>query len=90
MATQPAGAKSLEAALKESEDLKIPDEVVNSTADEISSRTKLIDNEIKFLKNEANRLNHEQAAFKEKIKKTMKRSNSTNNSLTWSEMLLSF
>lgn len=61
-------AKSLEAALAETEEVKIPDEISNATADEIISRTKLIDNEIKFMKNEINRLNHEQAALKEKIK----------------------
>lgn len=68
MASTTAGGKSLEAALKEAEDIKIPDEILNSSADDISNRTKLIDNEIKYLKNEANRLNHEHAALKEKIK----------------------
>lgn len=60
--------KSLEAAFKESEDIQIPDEVQSSTADEINSRTKLIDNEIKYFKNEVNRLTHEQNALKERIK----------------------
>jgi 26S proteasome regulatory subunit T5 len=61
-------AKSLEAALAETPDVQIPEEILNSTPEEINSRTKLIDNEMKWMKNEINRLNHEQAAFKEKIK----------------------
>lgn len=48
-------AKSLEAALQETDDISIPDEIVNASADEIVSRTKLIDNEIKMLKNEYTR-----------------------------------
>lgn len=60
--------KSLEAALKEAEDIQIPDEIVSAPADEIISRTKLIDNEIKLFKNESTRLMHEQNALKERIK----------------------
>jgi len=61
-------AKSLEAALQETEEIKIPEEIVNASADEVGSRTKLIDNEIKIMKNEITRLNHEVAAQKERIK----------------------
>jgi len=61
-------AKSLEAALQETEDIEIPQEILNSTPDEINNRIKLIDNEIKVLKNENTRLTHEQNAMKEKIK----------------------
>eukprot|EP01114_Cavostelium_apophysatum_P006896 TRINITY_DN1845_c0_g1_i2.p1 TRINITY_DN1845_c0_g1~~TRINITY_DN1845_c0_g1_i2.p1 ORF type:complete len:462 (+),score=154.35 TRINITY_DN1845_c0_g1_i2:78-1388(+) len=63
-----SGGRSLEAALKEAEDISIPDEIMNSSADDISNRTKLIDNEIKILKNEVNRMTHEHNAMKEKIK----------------------
>jgi len=61
-------AKSLEAALQEAEEIEIPEEIKNSTPDEINNRIKLIDNEIKVLKNENTRLTHEQNAMKEKIK----------------------
>jgi len=68
MAQASTQGKSLEAALKEAEDIQISDEILNSTADEINNRIKLIDNEIKILKNESNRLQHEHTALKEKIK----------------------
>jgi len=61
-------AKSLEAALKETDDIEIPDEIKNSSPDEINNRIKLIDNEIKVLKSETTRLTHEQNTMKEKIK----------------------
>lgn len=61
-------AKSLEAALKESEDVQIPEEILHMGADEIAGRTRLIENEMKIWKNELSRLNHEAAAHKEKIK----------------------
>ncbi len=61
-------AKSLEAAFQESESIDIPDEIRNSTPEEINNRIKLIDNEIKSLKNENMRLTHEQNTTKEKIK----------------------
>jgi len=61
-------SKSLEAALQETEDIEIPQEIINSTPEEINNRIKLIDNEIKVLKNEHSRLTHEQNAAKEKIK----------------------
>jgi len=61
-------AKSLETALEQTEEIKISDEILSSSAEDVANRAKLIDNEIKFMKNEANRLNHEQNALKEKIK----------------------
>jgi len=61
-------AKTLEAALEEVEDLNIPNEILNSSADEIMSRKKLVENEMKYMKSEINRLTHEAAAHKEKIK----------------------
>jgi len=63
-----AKTTSLEAALNQTEDIPIPDEILNASADEINNRTKMIDNEMKYLKNETTRLLHEQNAFKEKIK----------------------
>lgn len=59
---------SLEAALKNLEDIDIPDEVLNATPEEINNRIKLIDNEIKLLKSDSTRLMHEQNDLKAKIK----------------------
>eukprot|EP01118_Nematostelium_gracile_P008881 TRINITY_DN2968_c0_g1_i2.p1 TRINITY_DN2968_c0_g1~~TRINITY_DN2968_c0_g1_i2.p1 ORF type:complete len:428 (+),score=154.13 TRINITY_DN2968_c0_g1_i2:44-1327(+) len=59
---------SLEAALQQTETIEVPEEILNSTPEDIANRTKLIDNEIKVLKNEATRLTLEQNGMKEKIK----------------------
>ena len=59
---------SLEAALKNLEDIDIPDEVLNATPEEINNRIKLIDNEIKLLKSDNTRLMHEHNDLKAKIK----------------------
>jgi len=48
--------------------ITIGDDILAATADEITARTRLIDNECKVLKNEAARLQHENIAMKEKIK----------------------
>lgn len=56
-------AKKLEAA-----DVELPDDILRSGAEDITRRARLIENEMKMLKNEAVRLTHEQAAFKERIK----------------------
>ena len=52
----------------EDKDVEMPDDIMRSTADDILRRARLIENEMKMLKNEAVRLTHEQAAFKERIK----------------------
>jgi len=61
-------AKSLEAALQETDDIEVPNEILNSTPDDINNRIKLIDNEIKLLKSDFTRLSHEQNDMKAKIK----------------------
>ncbi len=48
--------------------LEIPDDIMRSSAEDIVRRARLIENETKILKNEALRITHEQAAFKERIK----------------------
>jgi len=58
---------SLEDALKNDQS-DIPEDIAAASADEITARTRLIDNECKFLKNESARLQHETVAMKEKIK----------------------
>lgn len=47
---------------------EIPAEVLNSTVDEITTRTRLLDNDLKVMKSENMRLMHEQTAMREKIK----------------------
>lgn len=44
------------------------DEIARASTDEIAQRTRMIENEIKVLKNEAARLNHEKQSNAEKIK----------------------
>lgn len=44
------------------------DDVLRMSTDEIVSRTRLLDNEIKIMKSEVMRINHELTAQKEKIK----------------------
>jgi 26S proteasome regulatory subunit T5 len=44
------------------------DEVAAMTDDELIARTRLLDNEIKVMRNESTRLGHEHSGMKEKIK----------------------
>lgn len=46
----------------------VPDEVHRMSTDEIVSRTRLLDNEVKIMKSESMRISHELQAQKEKIK----------------------
>jgi len=61
---------SLEDALKadQGDGITIGEDILAAPADEVTARTRLIDNECKVLKNETARLQHEVAAMKEKIK----------------------
>lgn len=52
----------------EDADAAIDDEVLRMSTDEIISRTRLLDNDIKIMKSETSRISHEQQAMKEKIK----------------------
>ncbi|KAJ7381205.1 26S proteasome regulatory subunit 6A [Desmophyllum pertusum] len=47
---------------------EMDEEVLRMQTDEIVSRARLLDNEIKIMKSEIMRINHEQQAMKEKIK----------------------
>lgn len=47
---------------------EIPAEVLSSSIDDITTRTRLLDNDLKVMKSETMRLMHEQTAMKEKIK----------------------
>jgi len=44
------------------------DDILRATADEINSRCRLLDNEIKAMKNDSSRLTHEQANIKDRVK----------------------
>jgi chromosome segregation ATPase len=57
--------KTLEEALQEEE---IDPDILNSSVDDITARTRALDREIQILRHEQNRLHHEQTALKEKIK----------------------
>lgn len=63
---QSTAGKTLEDAF--SEDDTIDEEVLSMTADQIISRTRAIESEIKIWRNENNRLQHEKNNSKEKIK----------------------
>lgn len=47
---------------------QIPDDVLNASIDEIRTRTRLLDNDLKVIKSEQMRLNHEQNSMRQSIK----------------------
>ena len=65
MSQEAVTATSLEQALAEDD---VDPELLTATVEEIVVRTKGLDREIQILRQEANRLHHEQTALKEKIK----------------------
>ncbi|GJN94611.1 hypothetical protein Rhopal_007694-T1 [Rhodotorula paludigena] len=46
----------------------LPDEILNASAEDIMARTRLIDNDLKVMRSETMRLNHERSKMKEQIK----------------------
>ncbi|KAJ3303587.1 26S proteasome regulatory subunit 6A A [Kappamyces sp. JEL0829] len=62
---------SLEDALGKDESL--PSEILNASTEEISNRTKLLENDIKIMKSDQLRIQHEQAAVKAKIKENQEK-----------------
>ncbi|KAK0550541.1 26S proteasome regulatory subunit 6A, partial [Tilletia horrida] len=46
----------------------LPEEVLNASAEEIQTRTRLLENDIKIMRSEQLRLNHEQSKMRERIK----------------------
>eukprot|EP00005_Dracoamoeba_jomungandri_P004005 CAMPEP_0174250458 /NCGR_PEP_ID=MMETSP0439-20130205/621_1 /TAXON_ID=0 /ORGANISM="Stereomyxa ramosa, Strain Chinc5" /LENGTH=428 /DNA_ID=CAMNT_0015330531 /DNA_START=57 /DNA_END=1343 /DNA_ORIENTATION=+ len=65
--------KTLEEAMEEDEEDPIPDEILNSTAEEIRSRVYFLDREIQIIKSDCNRLQHEQTTLKEKTKENLEK-----------------
>lgn len=46
---------------------EIPEDILNASIDEIHTRTRLLDNDVKVMKSEHMRLIHEQTAMKQKV-----------------------
>jgi ATP-dependent 26S proteasome regulatory subunit len=59
---------SLEAALKSTGDIDVPEDVQNATAEEIAARTRLIENEIKMLQMEVATATSEKKGYMERLK----------------------
>lgn len=53
---------------KEPEEAPLPDEILNASAEDIMARTRLIDNDLKVMRSETMRLNHERSKMRESIK----------------------
>ena len=56
------------ATLREVDEPSLDDEVMRMGTDELISRTRLLDNDIRIMKSETSRISHEQQTMKEKIK----------------------
>jgi 26S proteasome regulatory subunit T5 len=63
--TEPATLESLASQPQEEE---LDQEILRSSTDEISNRIRLLENDIKIMKSEALRINHEHLAQKDRIK----------------------
>jgi 26S proteasome regulatory subunit T5 len=69
--SEPATLESLASAAPQEEVLD--DEILRSSTDEISNRIRLLENDIKIMKSEALRINHEHLAQKDKIKDNLEK-----------------
>jgi len=67
---QPSAQKAAEAmdTAPPQEETELPEEVLSMSADDISARTRLLDSEVKIMRSEVMRINHEHQAMKDKIK----------------------
>jgi len=59
---------SLESALKAAADIEIPDDIANASADDVATRTRLIENEIKMLQMEVATAVSEKKGLQERLK----------------------
>jgi len=50
------------------EEEPLPEDILNANPDEIATRTRMLENDIKIMRSENMRLMHEQSSMKEKIK----------------------
>uniref|UniRef100_A0A0K0FWV6 AAA domain-containing protein n=2 Tax=Strongyloides TaxID=6247 RepID=A0A0K0FWV6_STRVS len=55
------------------EDVEIQEEILRMTADDLKSRTQLLDNEIRIMKSEVQRINHSFVTMKERVKENNER-----------------
>lgn len=53
---------------KQPEEEPLPDEILNATPEELQTRTRLLENDVKIMRSEQMRLMHEQSTMKERIK----------------------
>lgn len=60
--------KMEDAKPEQPEEEKLPEEILNSSPEELQTRTRLLENDIKIMRSEQMRLMHEQNAMKERIK----------------------
>jgi 26S proteasome regulatory subunit T5 len=67
----PATLESLASQPQEEEELD--QEIMRSSTDEIANRIRLLENDIKIMKSEALRINHEHLAQKDKIKDNLEK-----------------
>jgi 26S proteasome regulatory subunit T5 len=66
--TDVAQASTSEVKPREPQEKPLPEEILNATPDELATRTRLLENDIKIMRSEHLRLMHEQTTMKEKIK----------------------
>uniref|UniRef100_A0A0K0EK24 AAA domain-containing protein n=1 Tax=Strongyloides stercoralis TaxID=6248 RepID=A0A0K0EK24_STRER len=55
------------------EDVEIQEEILRMTADDLKSRTQLLDNEIRIMKSEVQRINHSFVTMKDRVKENNER-----------------
>ena len=70
--------KGDDAEMKDTEDEKkeedvLDEEILHSSTHDIQMRKRLLENDLRIMKSEYQRLNHEQAAMKEKIKDNLEK-----------------
>ena len=68
MSDSTAAKPAADEAPKEPEEAPLPDDILNASAEDIMARTRLIDNDLKVMRSETMRLNHERSKMREQIK----------------------
>jgi 26S proteasome regulatory subunit T5 len=68
MADAPQASTSDVKAAEPPQEESLPEEILKATPDELQTRTRLLENDIKIMRSEHLRLKHEESTMKEKIK----------------------
>ena len=68
-----AAMKDAEGEKKDEDDDVLDDEILHSSTRDIAMRKRLLDNDLRIMKSEHQRLTHEQNAMKDKIKDNMEK-----------------